>query len=273
MSQLTPNGEAIKEPVARRDDVQPPPPEGSFPAPPRSSLDPPQQGMTWLAPMLLIVVLVGIIAGVIGSLVGSKYFSYQAIDRLADVPGRVIRDVRDALEADDPTFITLPPVVEQLRPLARLQTEEFFLSTVIEVTQPRGAGGVLTEKLVLIACGRVIAGVDLSKIQQDNIQHEGTRVTVKLPPAEIFGTTLEEETGCTRVYDRSVPALMSPSEELDNQARRQALDSFRETALENNILERAYGRAQEEIARLLLVVGYETVEFTDIGEEILLPQE
>ena len=223
--------------------------------------------------MLLIVILVGIIAGVLGSLVGSKYFSYQAIDRIADVPGRVIRDVRDALEADDPTFIILPPIIEQLRPLARLQTEDFFLSTVIEVSHPRGAGGVLTEKLVLIACGHVTAGVDLSKIQQDNIQHKGTIVTIELPPVEIFSTTLEEESGCTRVYDRNVPALMSPSEELDNQARRQALDSFRQTALENGILERAQKHSQEEIARLLLVVGYETVEFTDVGEKILLPQE
>jgi hypothetical protein len=51
------------------------------------------------------------------------------------------------------------------------------------------------------------------------------------------------------------------------------LESFRQTALANGILERAQVRAQEEIARLLLLAGYETVEFTDIGDEILLPQE
>jgi hypothetical protein len=38
-------------------------------------------------------------------------------------------------------------------------------------------------------------------------------------------------------------------------------------------LEKAYLRAQEEIARLLLLAGYETVEYTDLGDEILLPQE
>jgi hypothetical protein len=153
-----------------------------------------------------------------------------------------------------------------------LQTEEYFLSTVVEVNRPRGAGGVLNEKLVLIACGRVTAGVDLAKIQEKDIYSEGNKVTIKLPPAEIFGTALEEESGCTRVYDRSVPPLMSPSEELDGEARRQALDTFRQTALENAILEKAYLRAQEEIARLLLLAGYETVEFADTGD-ILLPQE
>ena len=66
---------------------------------------------------------------------------------------------------------------------------------------------------------------------------------------------------------------MAPSAELDSQARQKALENFRQTALENAILEKAYLRAQEEIARLLLLTGYETIEFADTGAEILLPQE
>jgi hypothetical protein len=195
------------------------------------------------------------------------------VNNIADMPGRVIGGVREALDAGDPTYSTLPAVIEQLKPLARLQTEEYFLSTVAEAYKPRGTGGVLSEKLVLIACGRVTAGIDLGKIQENDISSTGSTVTIRLPPAEIFGTTLDDSSGCTRIYIREVPPLMAPSPELDNEARRNALESFRQTALENDILERAYLRAQEEIARLLLLAGYETVEFADIGEEILLPQE
>ena len=67
--------------------------------------------------------------------------------------------------------------------------------------------------------------------------------------------------------------MTEPSTDLATDARKLALENFRQTALENGILEKAYLRAQEEIARLLLLAGYETVEYTDLGDEILLPQE
>jgi hypothetical protein len=195
------------------------------------------------------------------------------VNSVADLPGRVLGGVREALDAGDPTYSTLPAVIEQLKPLARLQTEEYFLSTVVEASKPRGAGGVLTEKLVLIACGHVTAGVDLSKIQEGDIRSEGGTVTINLPPAEVFGTALDDDSGCTHLYAREVPPLMAPSADLDSEARRNALESFRQTALQNGILEKAQVRAQQEIARLLLLAGYETVEFTDVGEGITLPQE
>jgi hypothetical protein len=134
-------------------------------------------------------------------------------------------------------------------------------------------GGIGEEKLVLVACGRVTAGIDLSKIQEDDVRSEGTKVVIKLPPPELFDTAIDDESGCTYIYDHSHPLLTEPSTELGNEARRTALDGFRQTALENGILEKAYLRAQEEVARLLLLAGYETVEYTDLGDEILLPQE
>jgi hypothetical protein len=257
---MTTNGETSQTPAARGAVVHPRSSSSLGPAP-----EPPRVSGASLVLILLILV-------VVGSIVGSCYLVYSMVNSVADLPGRVIGGVREALDAGDPTYSTLPAVIEQLRPLARLQTEEYFLSTVTEATKPRGAGGVLQEKLVLIACGRVTAGVDLSKITQDDVHSEGNTAIVRLPPAEVFETTLDDQSGCTRVYSREVPPLMASSPELDSQVRQNALQSFRETALANGILERAYARAQEEIARLLLLAGYETVEFTDQGEEFILPQ-
>jgi hypothetical protein len=210
---------------------------------------------------------------VLGSIVGACYLSYRMVGSIADLPGRVLGGVRESLEAGDPTYVTLPAVIEQLKPLSRLQTEEYFLSTVVQVTKPRLIGGLGEEKLVLIACGRVTAGVDLSQITQDDVQTVGTKVIVNLPPAEIFETSLDEESGCTQVFEHSHPILTEPSPELQGEARQKAIENFNQTALENDILERAYVRAQEEVARLLLLTGYETIEFGDAGEGILLPQE
>jgi hypothetical protein len=217
--------------------------------------------------------MIFLIVVVLGSIGGSCFLAYQMVQGVADLPGRVLGGVREALEAGDPTYETLPAVIEQLRPLSRLETEEYFLSTVVEATQPRGVGGILTEKVLLVACGRVSAGVDLSKITEDDIRTEGTKVVINLPPAELFDSALDDESGCTYIYQRDLPPLITPSNELDSEVRIRAIENFRETALENGILQRAHVRAQEEIARLLLLAGYDTVEYTDTGEELILPQE
>jgi hypothetical protein len=267
MSQMTPNDDSIKTPAAKRAVLQPQPSPQRMSQPSLSPApEPPRIGGASLVLTVLILV-------VVGSIIGSCYLAYGMMTSVADLPGRVIGGVREALESGDPTYSTLPPVIEQLKPLSRLETEEFFLSTVVEATKPRLVGGLGEEKLVLIACGRVTAGVDLSKIQEDDIHSEESKVTINLPPAEVFSTALDEDSGCTRVYDHSHPVLTEPSKELGTEARQKALEGFRQTALENGILEKAYTRAQEEIARLLLLAGYETVEFADTGEEILFPQE
>jgi hypothetical protein len=260
MSEMTTNEEPTRTPAAKRAIVEAPPPQPQ-PAPQR----PPVSAATILLTVLILVV--------VGSILGSCYLVYSMVTSVADLPGRVLGGVREALEAGDPTYSTLPAVIEQLRPLSRLETEEYFLTTIVEATKPRLIGGIGEEKLVLVACGRVTAGVDLSQIEEQDISSEGTKVTIKLPPAEIFDTFADEESGCTYVYDHSHPVLTEPSTELASEARQKALEGFRETALQNGILEKAYVRAQQEIARLLLLAGYETVEFADVGDQILLPQE
>ena len=141
------------------------------------------------------------------------------------------------------------------------------------MAKPRWVAGIEEEKLLLVACGRVIAGVDLSHLTQEDVQTVGAKVIINLPEAEIFDTILDEDDGCTHVYQHDVPLFSSGSEELAVEARRQARESFEQTALANGILEQAQQQAQQEVARLLLLAGYEQVEFVRTGDEILLPTE
>jgi hypothetical protein len=266
MNEITPDDSSTRTPAGKRAALEPPLHRQRRP----SSLGPPPEPPRWGGASLVLSFLILV---VLGSMVGSCYLAYSMVNNLADLPGRVLGGVRDALEAGDPTYSTLPAVIEQLEPLARLQTEEYFLSTVVEATKPRLIGGLGEEKLVLVACGRVTAGVDLSTIQEEDIRSSGSSVIIQVPPAELFATVLDDENDCTYVYDHSHPPLTEPSQELQVEARQQALENFRQTALDNGILERAQIRAQEEIARLLLLAGYETVEFANADDGILLPQE
>ncbi len=233
----------------------PPPPPSSGPS-----------GLSIVVILLLVIVLV--------SIIGSCYLLYYFTGAIADMPGRTLRGIREALESDEPTTVVVqPPAIEQLQPLSRLQTQEYFLQTVIEVTKPRWVWGIAEEKLLLVACGRVTAGVDLGKLTDDDVRTVGSKVIINLPEAEIFDSFLDEDKECTYVYEHDVPLFSSGDANLATLARIQAQDSFRQAALENGILGRAQLRAQEEVARLLLLAGYEQVEFTGTDDQILTPEE
>ncbi len=211
----------------------------------------------WLAAIGYIV----LIAFLVGS-ISFTYRAYRTIQGIANLPNQVERTVKGALAQPTPTVTVLPPAIDQLRPLARLQTEAYFLSTVVDVTIPRGLLEIWPDDyLLLVACGKVTAGVDLKKLTEDDVRVNNGTVIIRLPPAEIFDVFLFEDRDCTYVYRRKEAPLVSPNEVIESEARQQAVESFRQTALDNGILERAQRNAEQEIRRLLQLVGYDQVEF------------
>src|SRR5664279_1855878 len=86
-------------------------------------------------------------------------------------------------------------VIKEIKSLNRLETASFTIEKVIDA----GTSGsslknfFYGDKILLIAHGKVIAGFDLSKISAQDIHIDGSRLTVKLPPPEIFLTALDNE--------------------------------------------------------------------------------
>lgn len=174
------------------------------------------------------------------------------------VPGQVIEEWRKAFPPVTPTIKVLPPALEKVRSMARLQTTAYFLSTVVEVAKPPD-WPFTGQRLLLVAHGRVTAGVDLAKVQDADVEVVDDRVIMHLPPAEVFDVYLQEDK--TYVYDYEKGIFARFDETLESQARRRAVDEFQATALENGILAEAQSRAEWEVQRLLLLLGYETVTF------------
>jgi hypothetical protein len=210
---------------------------------------------TWAIVFLLITLV---------CMVSSFLLIYRVTGDVLAIPGHILDTVRSLFEPGEIRIVTQAAVLEQIKPLFRLQTEEDYLSTVVEATQHRTIFKI-KEKLLLVACGRVIAGVDLDKLTKDDVQVDGDRVIIDLPEAEIFDVILDNDRECTYVHNRSVPLdlFLEADEDLDNIARLAAEENFEETALKNGILKRARRQAQEKLAYLLLLAGYEHVEFTE----------
>lgn len=174
--------------------------------------------------------------------------------------------IATALPPPTPTIVVRPPAIRQVRAVADLTTVSALLSTVVEAEQPR-LDGLVSEKLLLIACGKVTAGVDLAGIKEADItaSEDGT-VTVRLPKAQIKDTFLIDDATqpcTTKVYDRTNLLVIPETKELEGQAREKAVEAIRDTAIQSGVLTDANKNARAVIEKVLLLAGYQKVIFVE----------
>jgi hypothetical protein len=174
-----------------------------------------------------------------------------------------IPEVSDILPRPTPTiYPSATTVIMQVQALSRLETASYHVEKVITAESGQGPLGFLFgDKLLLIAYGQVIAGIDLAEFGPDDVlvMSDGT-IYARLPVAEIFVATLDNER--TYVYDRRTgPAGMNM--ELESAARQEAERLVMQAALEDGILERAEENSRDFMRSLFLGLGFESVIFVD----------
>jgi len=183
------------------------------------------------------------------------------VQALLGAPGTLIEALQPP--PPTPTTIVLPPVLEVINRQPKLQSTSYYLSTVAEARQ---TVGLLQQeqKVVLVACGKVTAGIDLSKITDAHIRTNGANVVIALPPVEVFDASLIEggTEPCTYVAFRTDGILLEAARDLETEARRKSVEQFHQSALDQGILAEAGEKARAELRRLLTLVGYQSVEFT-----------
>ena len=114
-------------------------------------------------------------------------------------------------------------------------------------------------RVLLVAHGIVKAGVDLQEIKPQDVRVEDKKILLKLPRARITDVYLDDQK--TRVVDRSTGLLRAFDKDLEQNARRQAVEDLRIAARSNRIYEDAEERARLQLANLFHQLGYE-VEFS-----------
>ena len=154
-------------------------------------------------------------------------------------------------------------MVQQVQSLSRLETASYVVEKVITAETGQGALGFLFgDRLLLVAYGDVIAGVDLARFGMEDLQVTPDGVLyMHLPPAEIFVATLDNSR--TYVYDRDT-GLVGTNADLETAARQEAERLVLEAALEAGILLLADDNARNFLRSLFLGVGFEQVVFVDI---------
>jgi hypothetical protein len=155
--------------------------------------------------------------------------------------------------------VSQPTVVHQIQALDRLETVSYSMDKIIsgERENPILPAFLAGDKLLLVVHGEVIAGVDLSKLQPSNVSVNGRSVTIHLPTAEIFITSLDNSK--TRVYSRETGLFSVPDPNLESEVRQEAERQLRTAALQDGVLDKASENARHTLTTLLTGLGFESV--------------
>jgi hypothetical protein len=213
----------------------------------------------WLSLLVLVAV------------VATAFFIIQAVrdsTTAAMAPLQGAQQANQALQTQvsellhpTPTIIPDPVTyINEVRALARLETIQYSVEKVITAEQNQGTFAFLFgDKLLFVAHGVVIAGIDMEKMTPEALRFENGVLYVSLPPAEVFIATLDNQK--SYVYDRETGLLSQGVQDLETLARQAAEDEIRNAALEDGILSQAQRNAENYLYRFFQALGYRNVIF------------
>jgi hypothetical protein len=184
----------------------------------------------------------------------------QATRGPATISGNLATQVQILINPTPTIYPDPVTVILQIRSLARLETAQYTIEKVVTAETGQGAlAGLFGDRLLFVAHGEVIAGVDMTRIAQSDISvsPEG-QVTLIVPAAEVFISALDNEK--SYVYDRQTGLFTHGDVNLETQARIVAEKEIEKGALEDGILKMAQTNAQTFLERLLTTLGFKSVQ-------------
>lgn len=215
---------------------------------------------------------------VIGILLVVGWAGFSVVSAVQDMTGAVQNTTENALgpvneltgglatqvsQFMNPTPTVLPDpvtIIRDVRTIARLETIQYSIEKV--VTADKGQGNLellFGDQLILVAHGVVIAGVDLDEIGEDDMWLDGGVLYVRMPAAEVFIATLDNDK--SYVYDRDTGLFTKGDIHLETAARQVAEAEIHKAAMEDGILDLAQANAEAYLFRFLRTLGYPDVIF------------
>lgn len=197
----------------------------------------------WKFRLLLLLVLVAFAVG-LGVIVGSRFSG------LLGATGKT-------------KTLDSAAILQQVQNLSQLVTVKYVLQKAVGREEPAEStlGKLFTgqNRVVILAHGVVKAGVDLQRLQPGDLEVDGGRIALRLPPAQIFDAYLDDQK--TEVLERTTGLFRPFDAQLEQSVRAAAVDDLRRAARNNGILKDADDRAREQLHALLRQLGFDQVEF------------
>jgi len=218
----------------------------------------------WLVVIVGVILLLGI------GLVALPLIMMRIVQQTADQAFSPIQQANEQIKTQvsellhpTPTIIPDPvTIIHEVQSLARLETIQYTVEKVITAEAGQEISAFLFgDRLLFVAHGIVIAGVDLSKMSSNDLELKDNSLYVHLPDPEVFVATLDNEK--SYVYDRETGLLTHGNPDLEKKARQAAEAEILKAAVNDGILTLARQNAESYLTRLFNSLGYKDVIFVE----------
>lgn len=159
------------------------------------------------------------------------------------------------LPAGEVRQLDTPAVIQKIQGLSQLVTVKYVIEKVIVLEDAKWYG---ENRVLLVAHGIAKAGVDLGKLQSADVVIEGKSLKIFLPAAQITDCYLDEHK--THVVEQTTGMLRLFDKDLQQNARRSAVEDIRRAAKSNGIIRDAEQRAEQQLEGLFIQFGFDQVD-------------
>lgn len=189
---------------------------------------------------------------------GTPFIARKAADKLNPFGSNGIANPLAA----QPTVINVdrPAIIQSIRSVNKLEATTFIADKFIQAGQQGSTlyNLFLGDKILLIANGQVVAGFDLSKLRDQDIDIPNREtITLMLPSPEVLSSKLNNDK--TTVYQRETGIASKGNPGLEAEARRIAEVEIVRGTCESGILDRANADGQRNMESLLKGLGFKQV--------------
>jgi hypothetical protein len=151
-------------------------------------------------------------------------------------------------------------IINEVQALARLETIRYTVEKVVTAEVNQGVlGPLFGERLLFVAHGYVIAGIDMSKIKAEDLWLAGEMLNVRIPATEVLVATLDNDK--SYVYDRQTGLFTKGDPALETQVRQVAEEEILKAAIADGILEQGASNAQTHLRWFFETLGYKQINF------------
>jgi hypothetical protein len=168
------------------------------------------------------------------------------------VPPDLTTAIVNAISGQDGQLtIKATTVLDRIQGMSELTTTRFNYSSLVtsQRDMPDFLQALYGDKEILVAVGYVTGGIDLKVMTAADITQSGDTMTIQLPPAQLQACVLNE--GASYVVTRDTGVFAKPAPNLDEAAKRYAIQQFHDQALQDDILKTAQANAKTLISNFV----------------------
>jgi len=153
------------------------------------------------------------------------------------------------------TTVPTATVLRQVQAMSELVTVKYVFEKVVILEDVKWYG---ENRVLLLAHGVIKAGVNFRGMEERDVSVLGRFVRVRIPKAVVTDAYLDETK--TRVVERNTGVLRAYDKDLEQMARKQAVEDLKRAARQAGILTDAEERARMQLENLLGNLGFESVQ-------------